>query len=72
MRYHLYPIEGEQIELRLLVNVGSLNEKDNERGYAHFIEHMAFNGTQRFPNNSVFTEFAQVGVEFWSRHQCGD
>ncbi|CZF81893.1 Protease 3 precursor [Grimontia celer] len=64
MRYHLYPIDGEQIELRLVVNVGSLNEEDKERGYAHFIEHMAFNGTQRFPNNSVFTEFAQVGVEF--------
>ncbi|CZF86404.1 M16 family metallopeptidase [Grimontia marina] len=64
MRYHLYPIEGEQIELRLIVNVGSLDEEDNERGYAHFIEHMAFNGTRRYPNNSVFEEFAQVGVEF--------
>lgn len=64
MRYHLYPIEGEQIEVRLVVNVGSLNEGEDERGYAHFIEHMAFNGTQRYPNNSVFEEFAQVGVEF--------
>ncbi|OEE82406.1 hypothetical protein A1OQ_04070 [Enterovibrio norvegicus FF-162] len=63
-QYHLFPIEGENVEIRLVVNVGSLNEQDNERGYAHFIEHMAFNGTERFPNNSVFDTFAAVGVEF--------
>ncbi|OEF48970.1 hypothetical protein A1OW_13920 [Enterovibrio norvegicus] len=63
-RYHLYPIEGQDVELRLIVNVGSLNERENERGYAHFIEHMAFNGTTHFPNNSVFNEFAAVGVQF--------
>lgn len=63
-RYHLYPIEGQDVELRLIVNVGSLNERENERGYAHFIEHMAFNGTRHFPNNSVFKTFAEVGVQF--------
>lgn len=63
-RYHLYPIEGQEIEMRLIVNVGSLSEREQERGYAHFIEHMAFNGSRRFPHNTVFEEFAQVGVEF--------
>ncbi|MBE1276604.1 M16 family metallopeptidase [Enterovibrio baiacu] len=63
-RYHLYPIEGQDVELRLIVNVGSLNEREEERGYAHFIEHMAFNGTTHFPNNSVFKTFAAVGVQF--------
>ncbi len=41
-----------------------MNERENERGYAHFIEHMAFNGTRHFPNNSVFKTFAEVGVQF--------
>ncbi|WP_407333893.1 M16 family metallopeptidase [Enterovibrio sp. 27052020O] len=63
-QYHLYPIEGRDVEIRLVVNVGSLNEQEEERGYAHFIEHMAFNGTKRFPHNSVFDAFAAVGVEF--------
>jgi zinc protease len=35
--------------LTLAVNAGSVLEEDNERGLAHFVEHMAFNGTERFP-----------------------
>nr|WP_269808816.1 pitrilysin family protein [Enterovibrio nigricans] len=63
-QYHLYPIEGTEVEIRFIVNVGSLNEKDTERGYAHFVEHMAFNGSHRFPGNTVFNAFATVGVQF--------
>ncbi|KXF83136.1 M16 family metallopeptidase [Enterovibrio coralii] len=63
-QYHLYPIEGTEVEMRLIVNVGSLQEQESQRGYAHFIEHMAFNGTEHFPDNSVFQEFATVGVQF--------
>ncbi|MDD1779789.1 insulinase family protein [Enterovibrio sp. ZSDZ35] len=63
-QYHLYPIEGTEIEIRLIVNVGSLNEEERERGYAHFVEHMAFNGSRHFPDNSVFRDFATVGVQF--------
>ncbi len=61
--YHLYPTESENIELRLIVNVGSIKEDELERGYAHFIEHMAFNSTTHFPNDSVVTEFSQFGME---------
>jgi zinc protease len=35
-------------ELRLVVNAGSLLEEDDQRGLAHFVEHMAFNGTRRW------------------------
>src|SRR5690349_9467061 len=35
----------QRAELRLVVNVGSVLEDDDQRGLAHFVEHMAFNGT---------------------------
>src|SRR5262245_19997929 len=40
-------------ELRLVVNAGSVLEDDDQRGLAHFVEHMAFNGTRRFPKHQV-------------------
>ena len=39
----------KRAELRLVVNVGSIVEDDDQKGLAHFLEHMAFNGTARFP-----------------------
>jgi zinc protease len=39
--------------LRLVVHVGSLDEDDDQLGMAHFVEHMAFNGTRRFPGNTI-------------------
>ena len=36
-------------ELRLVVNAGSILEDDDQRGLAHFVEHMCFNGTRHFP-----------------------
>src|SRR5262245_16489962 len=44
--------------LRLVVNAGSVLENDDERGAAHFLEHMAFNGTERFPKDEL-VEFMQ-------------
>ena len=40
-------------ELRLVVNAGSVLEDDDQRGLAHFVEHMAFNGTTQFPQAGV-------------------
>ena len=40
-------------ELRLVVNAGSMLEDDDQRGLAHFVEHMAFNGTKHFPKQDV-------------------
>lgn len=44
--------------------VGSVNEEDNERGLAHFLEHMCFNGTEHFPGNSLISWLESVGVRF--------
>eukprot|EP00639_Heterosigma_akashiwo_P022818 CAMPEP_0206405188 /NCGR_PEP_ID=MMETSP0294-20121207/28906_1 /ASSEMBLY_ACC=CAM_ASM_000327 /TAXON_ID=39354 /ORGANISM="Heterosigma akashiwo, Strain CCMP2393" /LENGTH=223 /DNA_ID=CAMNT_0053863411 /DNA_START=95 /DNA_END=764 /DNA_ORIENTATION=+ len=40
------------VELQLVVNVGSLIEEENERGLAHFVEHMGFKGTRNFQNGT--------------------
>ncbi len=53
-----------RVELRLVVNAGSILEDDNQRGLAHFIEHMAFNGTKNFKKNELVSYLQSIGVEF--------
>lgn len=50
--------------MRLRVNVGSLAEGEKERGVAHFLEHMAFNGTSKYKGNDLLTVFEKRGVGF--------
>jgi zinc protease len=51
--------------LTLVVNAGSILEEDNERGIAHFVEHMVFQGTKRFPNKSdIIDYFRSKGMRF--------
>lgn len=48
-----------------LVNkVGSVLENEEQRGLAHFLEHMAFNGTTHFPNNSLVDYLQKNGISF--------
>ena len=49
-------------DLRLVVNAGSILEDDDQLGAAHFIEHMSFNGTRRFPKNDLVSYLQSVGV----------
>jgi len=51
-------------EFFIVHNVGSLQELDNQRGLAHFLEHMAFNGTQNFPDKQLLNYFGSIGVKF--------
>jgi zinc protease len=51
-------------ELRLVVKAGSVLEDDDQRGMAHFVEHMAFNGTTNFPGNAVGSFMQSLGVRF--------
>lgn len=46
--------------------VGSVQEDDNQRGLAHFLEHMCFNGTDHFPGNRVIKYLEGIGVQFGS------
>ncbi len=54
----------KRAELRLLVNAGSLQETDNQRGLAHFTEHMCFNGTRNFEKNELVSFLEQMGIKF--------
>ena len=46
------------------VDTGSLNETDGQRGLAHFLEHMAFNGTENFAPGKLLPYFESIGMEF--------
>jgi zinc protease len=51
-------------ELRLVVNAGSLLEDEDQRGLAHFVEHMSFNGTAHFPKQDVVAFMQAIGMRF--------
>ncbi|MCM1292264.1 MAG: insulinase family protein [Bacteroides sp.] len=48
----------------IAMKVGSINEEENQRGLAHFLEHMCFNGTKHFPGNSLISYLESIGVKF--------
>lgn len=66
LRYVILPTRGipGRASLRLYMNVGSLMETDRERGLAHFLEHMAFNGTRNFPAGELVKYFQRLGMNF--------
>ncbi|MDR2907150.1 MAG: insulinase family protein [Bacteroidales bacterium] len=53
-----------QAEFFIAQKVGSVQEEDNQRGLAHFLEHMAFNGTKNFPGKDLFKFTESIGVKF--------
>ena len=53
-----------RVSMRLLVKRGSAFETEDERGIAHFIEHMAFNGTKHFPSGDMVEYFQRLGMAF--------
>ncbi len=50
--------------IRLVVNAGSMNEDDDQKGIAHLVEHMAFNGSKKFPENQIINALEQLGMKF--------
>lgn len=48
----------------LVQRAGAVYEEENQRGLAHFLEHMCFNGTEHFPDNSLISYLESVGVKF--------
>jgi zinc protease len=54
----------KRAELRLVVNAGSICEDDDQKGLAHFCEHMAFNGTESFPKNELVDFVELIGMQF--------
>ena len=55
---------ADKVEMYLHINSGSLDEEDNQQGLAHFLEHMAFNGSKNFPAGSLVKYFESLGLTF--------
>ena len=66
LRYYIRPNKKpeKRAELRLVVKAGAILEDDDQRGLAHFVEHMAFNGTKNFPKHELVSFIESLGMRF--------
>ncbi len=55
---------GGRAQLRLAVKAGSVQEEDDQHGVAHYLEHMLFNGTEKYPENELIDVLQSFGSEF--------
>ena len=55
---------SNKTELWLQIGSGSLDEEEHQQGVAHFLEHLAFNGSQNFPSGSLVKYFESLGLKF--------
>lgn len=62
IRHHEEPVG--QANFYIAQKVGSILENEDQRGLAHFLEHMCFNGTEHFPGNGVIKYCESIGVKF--------
>ena len=62
IRHNNWP--EQRAEFYIAQRVGSIQEDDNQRGLAHFLEHMAFNGSKHFKGNEMLRWCESVGVKF--------
>lgn len=53
-----------KVNFYIAQKVGSIQEEDNQRGLAHFLEHMCFNGTKHFPGKGLISYLETIGVKF--------
>jgi zinc protease len=58
------PRPEDRVLLRLAVKAGSIDEADDQRGLAHVLEHMAFNGSTHFKTGELITYLESIGAEF--------
>lgn len=66
LTYYILPNTqpANRAELWLVINAGSVLEEPDQLGLAHFLEHMLFNGTKRFPESALIDFFETVGMTF--------
>jgi len=62
VRHNAWP--EQRAEFYIAQRVGSIQEDDNQRGLAHFLEHMAFNGSKHFKGNELLRWCESIGVKF--------
>ena len=66
MKYYIYKNDKPKglADFYIIHNVGAIQEDDSQNGLAHFLEHMAFNGTKNLPGKDMLDYFQANGVEF--------
>ena len=78
IRHNEYP--KNQVDFHIAQKVGAVQEEESQRGLAHFLEHMCFNGTKNFPGNKIVTWLETKGIKFgndlnaytaYSKRECG-
>ena len=62
IRHNAWP--EQRAEFYIAQRVGSIQENDDQRGLAHFLEHMCFNGTEHFKGNDIVKWCETIGVKF--------
>lgn len=60
-----------QAHFYILHDVGAIQEEDNQQGLAHFLEHMAFNGTKNLPDKMLIEYLEKIGVKFGANLNAG-
>jgi zinc protease len=73
LRYVIFPSKtaAGRASLQLLIRTGSLMEAEDQGGMAHFLEHMAFNGTKHFPAGEMVEYFQHLGMSFGAHTNAG-
>lgn len=66
MTYYIYKnkMPENRASINVLVKTGSLQEDDDQLGMAHFIEHLCFNGTEKYDKNEVIKYYQSIGLQF--------
>ena len=62
IRHNNYP--EQRVNFYIVQRVGAMQEEDNQQGLAHFLEHMAFNGSEHFPGNGIIDFTRSLGLSF--------
>ena len=63
--------DPQRANFHIVYHVGAVQEEDNQNGLAHFLEHMAFNGSKNFPGNSLIDYLQSIGVRFGENLNAG-
>jgi zinc protease len=66
LTYYIHPNKepNKRAQLRLVIKAGSILETESQRGLAHFMEHMNFNGTKNFPKSELLNFLEKSGIQF--------
>ncbi|MEG2755939.1 MAG: insulinase family protein, partial [Mucinivorans sp.] len=63
--------DPKRANFHIVYNVGAIQEADNQNGLAHFLEHMAFNGSKNFHGNAMIDYLQSIGVRFGENLNAG-